>query len=129
MDRIDIHLWLHPVSPSMFTSTQKMESSQEIARRVKRARDIQEERFRNEGIFTNAEMNNRHLRQFCALDEEGNRFMAAAMERFGLSARACTRILKIARTVADLEGKEKIGTDHLSEAVGYRFLDKNAIGR
>ena len=125
MDRIDLHLWLHPVPPSEVARFKKGETSMMVAKRVSSARDIQLERFRDEGIFMNSEMSMAQIRKFCPLDKECVDFMKQTMEVFGLSVRAFARIIKIARTIADLEGTKDIQKMHLCEAVGYRFLDKN----
>lgn len=124
MDRIDIQLWIHGVDPALIVNRRATERSETIAERVVAARNIQRERFRDEGIFTNAEMNNRLIDIHCSLDRDCRDFLEKAMERFSMSARACTRILKIARTIADLDGCDSIGLPHLSEALGYRILDR-----
>lgn len=124
MDRIDLHLWVHQVSPRLMMTRPEAESSASIAKRVLAAREIQRERFRNDGIFTNSEMDNTLINRYCALDEECRDYLEKLMTRFGLSARACTRILKIARTIADLDSSRNIRLNHLSEASSYRFLDR-----
>ena len=128
MERIDLHLWLHPVPPSALVTMRKSDPSWVVAKRVKAARDIQLERFRSEGIFTNSEMNSRQINKFCPLDKDSRDYITLIVDRMGLSVRACTRIIKIARTIADLEGCENIRLEHISEAVGYRFLDKKDFG-
>jgi len=129
MDRIDIQLWLHPVPHKKLVSRTKGESSAEVAARVSKARTIQAERFISEGIFTNAEMGNRQLEKYCHLDLECSKVMEAMMDRLGLSARAYSRILKVARTIADLSGGRNIVPADLLEAAGYRFLDRqDALG-
>ena len=100
------------------------ETSAEVAARVRRARDIQLRRFADLPITTNSEMNADHLRRFCRLDSAGEDLLEKAMTRMGLSARAYSRILKIARTIADLAGSPDITVSHISEAISYRFLDK-----
>ena len=102
----------------------KGESSEAVAARVVKARAIQKERFRDEGISTNAEMNSRQLEKFCRLDGECRDLMERLIHRQGLSARAFSRIIKVARTIADLAGSRDIIPVHLSEAAGYRFLDR-----
>jgi len=124
MDRIDLHLWIHNVDPHQMVNRKAAESSYAIAERVQAARNIQRERFKNDGIFTNSEMDNKLLDKYCKLDGACSDYLEKIMERFGLSARSCTRILKIARTIADLDGKNTIELRHLSEATSYRFLDK-----
>lgn len=103
------------------------ESSATIAARVMKAREIQKNRFEEEGIFCNASMNNRLIEKYCPLDAVCRSLMEKIIERMGLSARACSRIIKLARTIADLEGADTIRAEHLSEAAGYRFLDKRNI--
>ncbi|MBP5218058.1 MAG: ATP-binding protein [Bacteroidales bacterium] len=124
MDRIDIQLWLSPVDPSKLIGRTKGEPSGKVAERVLRARKVQERRFVDEGIFTNAEMNNRQLERFCVLDAACCEVLERLIERLGLSARAYSRILKVARTIADLAGSEDIRPEFLMEAAGYRFLDR-----
>jgi len=93
-------------------------------KRVMGARKIQEERFARTKIFTNARMNSRHIKKYCLIDSESGALLEKAMERFGLSARAHARILKIARTIADLEGRAEIKAPHVAEAIQYRTLDR-----
>lgn len=127
LDRIDIQLWLHSVDPSRLVrhaGTAREESSSEVAVRVKKARDIQLQRFADLPITTNSEMNTEQLHRFCKLDGPCQDLLEKAMTRMGLSARAYTRILKIARTIADLAGSPDITVSHVSEAISYRFLDK-----
>jgi len=127
MDRIDIQLWVHPVETQALVRGGKAESSEAIARRVSAAREIQHRRFHGSGIFTNAEMGAREMERFCPLDTECKALLETVIERLGLSARAYTRIIKIARTIADLEGAENIRPEHLSEAASYRFLDRRSF--
>ena len=127
MDRIDIQLWMSPVSPKMLVEKSKSESSAAVAARVMKARDIQKKRFKDEGIFCNASMNSSQIDKFCPLSQECTQLLEKIIDRMGLSARACTRLVKLARTIADLEGEEDIKPEHLSEAAGYRFLDKADI--
>ncbi len=124
MDRIDIQLWLHPVDTRKLVGRKKGEPSSAIAKRIIKARAIQKERFRDEGIFTNAEMGGRLIERFCPLDKESEDLVEKIIDKLGLSARAFTRILKVARTIADLEGEERIRPEFLSEAASYRFLDR-----
>lgn len=124
MDRIDVHLYLKPVKPGMIVSGTKAESSEDILKRVLKARSVQERRFSEEGIFTNSQMNSRLLKKYCLLDSASEAYMEQTAERMGLSVRACTRVLKIARTIADMEDSKDIKLSHLVEAVNYRFLDK-----
>ncbi len=127
MDRIDIHLWTNPVEASKLVCRKKEESSAEVAARVLRARDIQEERFRNENIHTNAEMSGRLTEMHCRTDRDGGAFLEKLIDKENLSARAYSRILKVARTIADLAGEKEIGLGHLAEASRYRLLDRRDL--
>ena len=124
MDRIDIHLWLHPVDTKKLVNREKGEPSAFVAKRVEMARNIQKRRFAGEGIFTNAEMNEKMLERFCPLDAGCKSLMEHLINSLGLSARAYSRIIKVARTIADLAGSQNIMPAHLREAAGYRFLDR-----
>ena len=128
LDRIDIHLWMHPVPPGQLVNREKGESSAAVAARVLAARDRQRERFRDEGISTNSEMDSRQLERFCPLSDECKDLCEKLILRQGLSARAFTRIIKVARTIADLAGERDIQPQHLAEASGYRFLDRRNLG-
>ena len=127
MDRIDIQLWMSPVDPRKLVHRKKAESSTEVAARVLRAREIQKKRFAEEGIFCNSAMTNRQIERHCPLCDECKVLLERIIERMGLSARACTRIIKLARTIADLAEAPDILPEHISEAAGYRFLDKQNI--
>lgn len=127
MDRIDVQLWLHPVEAGALVSRKPAESSAAVAERVMRARKIQKKRLGGEGIFTNAEMNNRQMERFCPLDDECKSLMEKIISRMGLSARAYTRVIRLARTIADLAGETRILPPHLLEAAGYRFLDRRDL--
>ena len=127
LDRIDIHIEVPAVRYQDLTQWQEGESSLAIRERVKAARKIQQERFQGKRIFCNAQMTSRYLKRFCQIDEQGDRLLEQAMAKFGLSARGYTRILKVARTIADLEGKEAICAHHLSEAIQYRTLDRGIL--
>lgn len=127
MDRIDIHLWLHPVDTKKLVERQYGEPSAKIAERVRAARHIQKARFASDGIFCNAEMPMKLTGRHCTLDREGKDFLERLIGNMGFSARACSKILKIARTIADLEGTSNISVSHISEAAGYRFLDKKNL--
>ncbi|MBP3383788.1 MAG: YifB family Mg chelatase-like AAA ATPase [Tidjanibacter sp.] len=129
MDRIDIQIEVTPVELGEMTDTTPAEPSSAIRERVVRARAIQSKRFEGiEGVFTNAMMNNAMLSEFCPLDEGCTTLLSRAMERLSLSARAYNRIVKVARTIADLEGSERITTTHIAEAIGYRNLDRETWG-
>jgi magnesium chelatase family protein len=126
MDRIDIHMEVPPVHFKDLAAVEGGASSAEILARVKAARKIQAERFQKMKIYTNAHMNSRQIRKFCALDFQSGELLEQAMEKFGLSARAHSRILKIARTIADLASAEEITAAQVAEAIQYRSLDRRA---
>lgn len=130
MDRIDLHVEVVPVSHEELASNKPVEKSAEIRKRVVAAREIQKERFQNSiDIFCNAQMTSRMVRQYCTIDEEGQQLLKNAMDHLGLSARAYDRILKVARTIADLDGSPEIETGHLSEAINFRSLDRDNWGK
>ena len=119
-----------PVSHEELASSKPVEKSADIRKRVVAAREIQKARFANHSnIFCNAQMTSRMVRQFCIIDEMGQQILKDAMDRLGLSARAYDRILKVARTIADLAGSPAITTEHLSEAINFRSLDRDSWGR
>jgi len=129
LDRIDIHIEVTPVSFDKISEERLSEKSANIRERVELARKIQSDRFADEdGIHSNAMMSSRLLRNYCRPSEAGMKLLKVAMEKVGLSARAYDRILKVSRTIADLEGSENIETDHLSEAIQYRSLDRDGWG-
>jgi magnesium chelatase family protein len=127
MDRIDIHIDVPSVPFKDLTGTSQGQSSFDINRRVLKARNIQEKRFHKSKIYTNAMMNSRQIRKFCQIDEKSNTLLEIAMEKFGLSARALSRILKISRTIADLSRSQNIEQIHIAEAIQYRSLDRKLI--
>lgn len=129
MDRIDLHVEVTPVSREEMSSEEVAESSASIRERVMRAREVQAKRFQGLGIYTNTMMSSAMLRKFCPLSPDARRLLDAAMERLKLSARAYDRIIKVARTIADLEGEADIQPQHISEAIGYRSLDRESWGR
>lgn len=124
LDRIDIHVEVPAVPFRDLSAAQPAESSAAIRARVDRARARQLERFRGRKIYCNAQMASRDLARFCRLDSQGEKLLETAMVRLGLSARAYTRILKVARTIADLEDQDTIRPTHIAEAVQYRSLDR-----
>ncbi len=125
LDRIDIHIEVTPVPFSELSTTKQAEKSAAIRDRVIRARKLQEQRFAGkEGIYCNAQMRSKELQEICVLDENGIRLLKTAMEKLGLSARAYDRILKVSRTIADLEDSENILPNHVAEAIQYRSLDR-----
>ncbi|GAA4045320.1 YifB family Mg chelatase-like AAA ATPase [Flavobacterium chungnamense] len=126
LDRIDIHIEVTPVPFDKLTETRKSESSIEIRKRVTAAREIQSKRFETfDNIHYNAQMNSKQIREYCALDEASLQLLKTAMERLNLSARAFDRILKVARTIADLENSEIVVSNHIAEAIQYRSLDRD----
>ena len=127
MDRIDIHIEVPAVKYRDLANRHAGESSRDIKKRVDAARKIQLNRFKGLKIYSNAQMTNRHIKKFCQIDEASQKLLEMAIDKFGLSARAYTRILKVARTIADIEGKENIEAAHLSESIQYRTLDRNLI--
>jgi magnesium chelatase family protein len=124
MDRIDIHIEVPAIKFNEIAADTTAEASSCIRDRVTRARTRQLERFRSDGIYANAQMKPRHIRKYCRIDEDCLRLMETAMNRLGLSARAYNRILKVARTIADLEGQENMVSHHIAEAIQYRSLDR-----
>jgi magnesium chelatase family protein len=129
MDRIDLHVEVTPVGREEMASTTLAESSASIRERVMRARKVQAERFASTGIYTNTMMSSAMLREFCPLTAESRTLLDRAMERLQLSARAYDRIIKVARTIADIEGAQDIAPTHISEAITYRSLDRESWGR
>ena len=127
MDRIDIHIEVPAVDYKKLSSDLPAESSEEIRRRVVQARQIQLNRFKNDKIYCNGQMRTRHIKKYCNLTTEAKDILEAAMERLSLSARAYTRILKVSRTIADLEGSDTIESHHISEAVQYRMMDRGVF--
>jgi magnesium chelatase family protein len=129
MDRIDLHVEVIPVPFRELTNIVNAENSSTIRDRVIKARKIQEQRFLNiAGIHCNAQIPSKKLHALCAISEEGHVLLKNAMERINLSARAYNRILKVSRTIADLDGSSPILTEHLAEAIQYRSLDRESWG-
>jgi len=125
LDRIDIHIEVTPVPFEKLTEARKAESSIEIRKRVTKARKIQTERFEAMShIHYNAQMSSKHIREYCMLDEASLQLLKTAMERLNLSARAYDRILKVSRTIADLEDSATLKPSHIAEAIQYRSLDR-----
>lgn len=124
MDRVDIQVWTHSADNQSGKELPKGETSAEIAGRVAKARAIQAERFKDEDIRCNAEMLSRHIEKYCQLDADTTDLVEKLITHMGLSARAFTRMMKIARTIADLDGSDIIKGCHLAEAASYRFLDR-----
>jgi magnesium chelatase family protein len=124
LDRIDIHVDVPAVKYAELSTKTPGESSQLIRQRICRTRQIQQERFKKEKVFANAQMTPRLIRMHCEIDGESQRHLEQAMNKMGLSARAYDRILKVARTIADMEELNSIGDRHISEAIQYRSLDR-----
>lgn len=124
MDRIDLHIDVDSVSYNELRKTADEEPSSAIKERVDKARNIQLERFKNDGIYTNSAMNNNLIKKYCVIDKLCEQMLEKAFKMLNLSARATNRILKVARTIADLDGKPNIESKHLAEAIQYRSLDK-----
>jgi magnesium chelatase family protein len=124
LDRIDLHLDVPPVSYSELAGGVQGEPSATIRARVEKAHALQTERFAGTKIGSNAQMSGKQVRRFCPLSTEGQALLALAVERLGISARGHDRILKVARTIADLDSRETIAVEHLSEAIQYRALDR-----
>lgn len=130
MDRIDIHVEVVPVTHEELASTKPVEKSEEVRKRVIKARAIQNKRFAEyERVHCNAQMSRKQVEQYCRISTEGEERLKTAMERLGLSARAYDRILKVARTIADLEESPEIEIEHLSEAINFRSLDRDNWGK
>lgn len=124
LDRIDLQVEVPRISYQELSDTSEPESSATIRARIEEARNIQHERLAPFGLHSNAAMAARHIRKFCPVDEQGHKLLEMITDRMGLSARSHSRILKVARTIADLAGEEKIRQPHLAEAVQYRGLDR-----
>jgi magnesium chelatase family protein len=124
MDRIDIHVEVPAVPYKDLVGEPNAESSEVIRARVASARARQFERFKRTKIYCNAQMINRHIKKHCRIDEASCDLLESAIDKLGLSARAYNRILKIARTIADLDDASDISVDHVAEAVQYRSLDR-----
>ncbi len=124
LDRIDIQVEVTPVKYQKLESNEQPETSEEIRARVNKARKIQIQRYSNLGIYSNSELTPKLIEKYCKLDEKGKRILENAFKKLGLSARAHGRILKVARTIADLDEKENIEVSHILEAIQYRNLDR-----
>lgn len=125
LDRIDLHIEVNKVSYDELSGRAKGESSEEIRKRVIEARKIQSQRFFGaKGVYNNAQMNTRQVRKVCKLDTTGSEILKGAIISLGLSARAYDRILKVGRTIADLDKSENIQANHIAEAIQYRSLDR-----
>lgn len=129
LDRIDIHVEVSPVPFDDLSNRRKGESSLDIRKRVTKARNIQSERYKNaDGIHYNAQIGPKQLDKYCQLDENSKKLLKSAIEKLNLSARAYDRILRVGRTIADLENCENIQPHHIAEAIQYRSLDREGWG-
>ena len=124
MDRIDLHVEVDAISYEELSREELEEPSSEIKKRVNNARLIQLERFKNSDIYSNSRMGQKELLEFCKLDSDCQKMIETAFKVLNLSARAYNRILKVARTIADLDGEKDIKINHIQEAIQYRSLDK-----
>ena len=125
IDRLDIHINVPPVDFENLSGTNKSESSAEIKKRVEKAREIQYQRFEGTTITCNAKMDAASTRKYCKMTESALMILKTAFERLSLSARAYDKVLRIARTIADLENSEIIETHHITEAIQYRSFDRD----
>ena len=128
LDRIDIHLEVPRLKLENLTDKRRGESSEEVRRRVDSAREIQKKRYKDEHVYFNAHLESKELEKFCVLDKDSEELLKLAILELGISARAYDKILKVSRTIADLDGKEIIKAHHISEAISYRSLDRNLWG-
>ncbi len=124
LDRIDLKIDVERVAFDEISKKTNEESSEDIKKRVDKARSVQSERYKGTGVHTNSKMNSKMINEYCKLDDECGALMKIAFERFHISARGYTRILKVARTIADLDGEKDIKSKHLTEALAYRNIDK-----
>lgn len=125
LDRIDLHVEVTPVAFNELSSVRDQECSRDIRERVIKARERQAVRYKDHpGIYSNAQISTKTLKQVCEISTAGHNLLKSAMEKLNLSARAYDRILKVARTIADLAGTEDIKVEHLAEAIQYRSLDR-----
>ncbi len=127
LDRIDLHVEVPSVKYRDLSDDRPGESSERVRGRVNKARDIQVKRLSEDGIYCNSQMKPRHLKRFCAVDDKTHSLLEHAVERLGLSARAYNRIIKVARTIADLDNRETIQAPDVAEAIQYRSLDRKLI--
>lgn len=124
LDRIDLHIEVKPVEYKKISSEDIQETSSDIRKRVNKARKIQLERYKELNIYSNSELTPKLIQKFCKIDDKSKEILKKAFEKLGLSGRAYGRILKVARTIADLNGKENIEEGHIAEAIQYRSLDR-----
>lgn len=128
LDRIDIHIEVSSVKYEKLNQKEKVEASSQIRKRVNVARKIQQERYKEYGIYSNSELTPKLIEIYCNLDSKASQILNTAFEKLGLTARAYGRILKVARTIADLDASQNITSRHLAEAIQYRNLDRKYWG-
>ncbi len=124
MDRIDLHIEVPSVKFDEMSGNTKSECSSSIKKRINRARKLQLERYEKEGFFFNSQLKPKQMAAYCSIGKKEKELLRNAFDRYNLSARAYTRILKVARTIADLENSESIRLDHIAEAIQHRSLDR-----
>ncbi|HOV68804.1 MAG TPA: YifB family Mg chelatase-like AAA ATPase [Clostridia bacterium] len=124
LDRVDLQIFVEQITYKQITETCSEETSEQVRQRVQRARVIQMKRFEGKGIFSNSEMESAMINKYCRLDKKGDEILKEAFNSLKMSARGYNRVLKVARTIADLDGKEMIGFAHVAEAIQYRHLDR-----
>jgi magnesium chelatase family protein len=122
-----LHIEVPSVKYRALSDKETGESSSAVKERVNKARDLQKKRFGRNGVLCNARMTEKQIKNFCSIDEESHKLIEMAIEKLGLSARAVNRILKVSRTIADLENNEAIKPSHVAEAIQYRSLDRSLI--
>ena len=127
LDRIDLHIEVPSVKYRALSDKEQGESSAAVKERVNKARDIQQKRFNSDRVMCNSRMTEKQIKKFCYINEEAHKLIEMAIEKLGLSARAVNRILKVSRTIADLENDESIQASHVAEAIQYRSLDRGLI--
>ena len=128
LDRIDLHIEVESVKYEKFNSNEQSETSEQIRYRVNQARKIQIDRYIEYGILSNSELTPRLIDKYCTLNLQSKKMLENAFERLGLSVRAYNKILKVARTIADLEDSKNIELPHIAEAIQYRSLDRKYWG-
>ena len=129
LDRIDIHVEVNTIKFKQFEVNKEIETSEQIRKRVNAARDLQKERYKKYNIFSNSELTPKLIEQFCKLNSKSKKILELAFNKLGLSARAYSRILKVSRTIADIERCENIEEKHIAEAIQYRSLDRKYWNR
>ena len=128
LDRLDLHVEVPPVDYTSLSSERNEETSAQIRERVNKARKIQQERYKGTGVTCNARLTPALLKKFCIMSDDASAYLKLSFERLGMSARAYDRILKVARTVADLDGCEIIQKSHIFTAISFRSLDRKYWG-